>query len=186
MGVCCANREEVKVNSNLIESNKNNNLKTYRLDNETKNLLNNNSNGVNKKINQNTNNNESILAPNKEVMKKEQEGFDIGNIKEKLREQSDDNSNFIKKSSTIKKENQKGLTTKTLNEVKYSNKDFKIKSSMSKNNGNISDDYMILNKLGKGSFGTVYKVQHKSSGLNRAMKVISKEIITYQDDEQQF
>ena len=36
------------------------------------------------------------------------------------------------------------------------------------------DYYDNLKKMGKGTFGTVYKVMHKQSGAIRAMKVISK------------
>ena len=40
--------------------------------------------------------------------------------------------------------------------------------------GNPLDHYDIIKKLGKGTFGTVYKVMHKITGTIRAMKVISK------------
>lgn len=36
------------------------------------------------------------------------------------------------------------------------------------------DDYEILKTIGKGSFGTVYQVREKASGVIMAMKVISK------------
>ena len=43
-----------------------------------------------------------------------------------------------------------------------------------KQSGNPLDSYDIIKKLGKGTFGTVYKVMHKITGSIRAMKVISK------------
>jgi len=43
-----------------------------------------------------------------------------------------------------------------------------------------------LSIIGKGSYGSVYKVQHKSSGIFRAMKIIKKSNIELQDDEQKF
>ena len=40
--------------------------------------------------------------------------------------------------------------------------------------GNPLDYYDIIKKIGKGTFGTVYKVMHKKTGIIRAMKVIPK------------
>ena len=51
---------------------------------------------------------------------------------------------------------------------------------------NIMDNVKILSKLGEGSFGSVYKVIDKTSKLIRAMKVIKKETLMEQDDEQKF
>ena len=45
--------------------------------------------------------------------------------------------------------------------------------------GNPLDYYDNLKKMGKGTFGTVYKVMHKQSGAIRAMKVISKKKLKY-------
>ena len=46
-------------------------------------------------------------------------------------------------------------------------------------NCNPLDYYDNLKKMGKGTFGTVYKVMHKQSGAIRAMKVISKKKLKY-------
>lgn len=40
--------------------------------------------------------------------------------------------------------------------------------------GSFDDDYMISGKIGEGSFGTVYKVTHKTLKINRALKTIKK------------
>jgi calcium-dependent protein kinase len=61
-----------------------------------------------------------------------------------------------------------------------------MKNMISRLESRVIDHYKILNKLGKGSFGTVFKVLHLSTGLLRAMKIIKKEVIKFQDDEKKF
>lgn len=62
----------------------------------------------------------------------------------------------------------------------------KIKNMISKSDTRVEDNYKILNQLGKGSFGSVFKVLHIETGLIRAMKVIKNESLNYQDDDQKF
>ena len=45
--------------------------------------------------------------------------------------------------------------------------------------GNPLDQYDIIKNIGKGTFGTVYKVFHKKTGIIRAMKVIPKNNLKY-------
>lgn len=66
------------------------------------------------------------------------------------------------------------------------NEKIKIKNMISKSDTRVEDNYKILNQLGKGSFGSVFKVLHVETGLIRAMKVIKKESLNYQDDDQKF
>lgn len=40
--------------------------------------------------------------------------------------------------------------------------------------GKFDHDYEIVDKIGEGSFGTVYKVKHKNLQLERALKTIEK------------
>lgn len=62
----------------------------------------------------------------------------------------------------------------------------KIKNLITKVESQVEENYKILNKLGKGSFGNVYKVIHNQSGLIRAMKIIKKENLAYQDGDSKF
>ena len=57
---------------------------------------------------------------------------------------------------------------------------------ITENKSRVEDKYKILSLIGKGSYGNVYKVQHKSSKLFRAMKIIKKTCLTMQDDDQKF
>ena len=57
----------------------------------------------------------------------------------------------------------------TLSKLPISNRNVIRKQS-----GNPLDHYDIIKKLGKGTFGTVYKVMSKRTGIIRAMKVIPK------------
>lgn len=51
------------------------------------------------------------------------------------------------------------------------------KSFIHKNNDPIGNNYEIRQKIGSGSYGTVYKVIHKRTGVLRAMKVIKKKYV---------
>ena len=44
--------------------------------------------------------------------------------------------------------------------------------------GKIKARYRVLETLGKGSYGEVKKIQHKSTGEYRAMKIIRKEDVS--------
>ncbi len=62
----------------------------------------------------------------------------------------------------------------------------RIKTIIPQNPKKAEENYKVICKLGKGSFGSVYKVVYIHSGNIRAMKVIKKESINYQDDERIF
>ena len=62
----------------------------------------------------------------------------------------------------------------------------RIDTNIKENKSRGEDNYTVLSKIGKGSFGSVYKVLDKHNTIIRAMKVLSKETISYQDDEKVF
>ena len=68
--------------------------------------------------------------------------------------------------------NKKRSTLKELSRLAKISKDIKIKNLVTLINSKPEDNYKIINKLGKGSFGSVYKVKHKVTGEIRAMKII--------------
>jgi calcium-dependent protein kinase len=54
------------------------------------------------------------------------------------------------------------------------------------NTDELANHYRALEKIGTGTFGKVYKVLHLKTGMERALKVISKSFIKFQDDEKTF
>lgn len=55
-------------------------------------------------------------------------------------------------------------------------------SFISENSGKFADYYKILASIGQGGYGQVYKVQHKNTGMIRAMK--STLVVTSDSQEQ--
>lgn len=87
--------------------------------------------------------------------------------------------NDLSNVNTIKNINKslKNEPSKTYDIVK-DNSDFNIRPKILKNINQIDSLYSIKNKLGKGSFGMVFKVIHLRTNTERAMKVINKEYIS--------
>ena len=70
---------------------------------------------------------------------------------------------------------------------KVETESLKMKKFLTKaDSGTIEDNYKIISKLGKGSFGSVFKVQNIKTNEIRALKVIKKTSIIYQDDDHKF
>ena len=61
-----------------------------------------------------------------------------------------------------------------------------IKNLITRIESKLEDNYKILSKLGKGGFGSVYKVQSYKTSKICAMKVVRIQCIKFQDDEQKF
>ena len=79
--------------------------------------------------------------------------------------------------------NKKRSTLKELSRLAQISKDIKIKNLITLINSQPEDNYKILNKLGKGSFGNVYKVKHKRTGEIRAMKIIKNMTVNDNNSE---
>ena len=62
----------------------------------------------------------------------------------------------------------------------------KSENLIMKRTNKVTDNYKVLNKLGAGAFGSVYRIIDLSSKIIRAMKIIKKETIDFQDDERTF
>ena len=54
------------------------------------------------------------------------------------------------------------------------------------NRENLAKHYKIIEKLGSGTFGRVYKAIHSITKQLRAIKVVKKDVLRYQDDEKKF
>ena len=68
--------------------------------------------------------------------------------------------------------NKKRSTLKEISRLANNSKDIKIKNFVTLIESRPGANYHILKKLGKGSFGSVFKVKHKITGEIRAMKMI--------------
>lgn len=94
--------------------------------------------------------------------------------------------------STLKESSQSNLnhnlvkqnSSKSSNSNTESIQNIKLKNIY--NSDRYEKHYQTLEKIGTGTFGKVYKVLHINSGQERALKIVSKGTIKYQDDEKEF
>lgn len=91
------------------------------------------------------------------------------------------------KKSTVANNN-KGETINTERDVLKNQDDIKITPNalIVENKGTIAKNYTIIEKIGSGTFGKVYKVQHIPTKQLRAMKVVKCGTVNFQDDERTF
>lgn len=71
-----------------------------------------------------------------------------------------------------------------INSQEENSSSLKLKAIL--NSDKLSNHYSVIGKIGTGSFGKVYRVNHLKTGQERALKVVSKAIIKYQDDDKKF
>jgi calcium-dependent protein kinase len=82
--------------------------------------------------------------------------------------------------------------SKSSNSVKTTNvntmEDIKISTQMmiGENKSHVNKYYKMTEKLGAGTFGKVYKCLHIPSNSYRAMKIVKRDSVNYQDDEKTF
>ena len=69
---------------------------------------------------------------------------------------------------------------------KQSDIKFNLSSIVKGRTESIAKYYKLIKKIGSGTFGMVYKVKHLQTGFYRAMKVVKKDTINYQDDNHEF
>ena len=84
----------------------------------------------------------------------------------------DKNESLIITQSSPQNNHKKRSTLKEISRLALNSKDIKIKSLINLIDTKPEDNYRIKKRLGKGSFGNVYKVEHKVTGEIRAMKII--------------
>ena len=82
------------------------------------------------------------------------------------------NENLIITQSSPQNKSKKRSTLNEISRLALNSKDIKIKNLITLVDSKPEDNYRIKKRLGKGSFGNVYKVEHKITGEIRAMKII--------------
>ena len=97
-----------------------------------------------------------------------------------------ENDNSKRPNHKSNKSNNRGETNGSEKEMKE--EDIKIfhNQLIVENKGSIANHYRVMQKIGSGTFGKVYKVLHTVTNQYRAMKVVKIDTINYQDDDKTF
>ena len=82
------------------------------------------------------------------------------------------NESLIITQSSPQNNHKKRSTLKEISRLALNSKDIKIKSLITLIDSKPEENYRIKKRLGKGSFGNVFKVEHKFTKEIRAMKII--------------
>jgi calcium-dependent protein kinase len=89
----------------------------------------------------------------------------------------------INQKKTINKPEISALaSSQTKSSSSNSKKNHSLKLIKEKNE-KIEEDYMIIEKIGSGAYGNIFKVEHVKSGFIRAMKIVKKENLNTNKDD---
>ena len=95
-------------------------------------------------------------------------------------ELEDQNHSSSTKPLTLKaKKSQSNIVT-NLEDIKINQGNFINKRK------NIKEDYDFLGSLGEGSFGVVHKVRLRATKQLRAVKIVPRDLIKFQEDSNEF
>lgn len=107
---------------------------------------------------------------------------DQANIK---KENGQSNNQIENKADSPKKQVNTGKDKQIIDDAK--NKAQKlVKNNLILNKDSISKHYKVLEKIGAGTFGKVFLAEHLLTKKNRAIKVVSKSMLKYQEDDKSF
>ncbi len=115
----------------------------------------------------------TIEPKNKEELKERAEENKRKESKPDIKPNKSNKAYDITENPTIQKNNTNKITVETSRLIQ-------------KDSGRLEEHYKVLNKLGQGTFGSVYRVVHNKTDLIRAMKMIKKNTINLQDDDRKF
>lgn len=181
------NKENSKNMSSYADSNLKSSCKLVNEDKKHMQSMITNKNDYNNSNSNNNNNNNNSNSYNPNNINKNNQNINKDQLNNISSLEKDDaiNSNDLNTSTKVKQ------TTNTLSKIKGIKsmaeiEDIKITNKIIQNQSSVQKDYNILFKIGKGSFGSVFKVYHKKTKQFRAMKVIKKETVNLQDDDRTF
>jgi len=184
---CCEPNKKITIKYNVFPKK---NLNEKLIDNSEDSKINSSNRTHNLKNTNDPKKIDSVITSKKATIKKEENELNIKQISDyDYSRQTKNDPSFSKMSQSSNKisinysfNNNKIMAMKSL--ADYDS--IKISRHICQNMQNIDIEYIILDLIGKGSYGTVFKVYHKKTGQFRAMKVINKENMDLQNDDKKF